>query len=292
MDRRTFTLAVLAVLVAACAPGINIRRQVPARFNLGASRRIAVLRTVGPPPAPDVLVRQLSQAVAAGKHFQLYAAMDRGLSFVIPELGRTVEVGSLRQQIDADVYLIAEVRDFREGTVEEGTSDGGVKTRAAGFATVNFQVVKSDGRVLVYQDYTQVAKAPDAKPNQPPPQVDLRERALSAVTSRFLADISPRYVTEKIELDGDGDLKPGLEAADRGDLAGAQELWRQVLQANPGHAGAVFNIGVAYEVMGEYEKAAEHYQRAGQLNPKPLYLEAQRALQRRLADWQALQQQI
>ena len=283
MNRRLVSIALLLLCAAGCAPGIHIQRLAPARYNLGASRRIAILEVSGVDPGTEVLVRQLSQGVMERRHFTLYNAAHRGLTFVVPGLGARIELGEVRQAVEADVYVIARVTDYRDGDVKGTDKEGKEALKPAGFATVSFQVVKSDGRVLVYRDYSEVTESSDGTA-----RYDLRERSMDKVVGQFLTDITPHFVTEKIELDKDERLKPGIELAESGDLAGASRSWQQVLDADPQHAGAVFNLGVAYEALGEFEKAAEHYQRALSIKPKALYSDALQDLQRRLDERRAL----
>ena len=53
-----------------------------------------------------------------------------------------------------------------------------------------------------------------------------------------------------------------------GDLAGAEALYREILDADPGHADANHLLGVIHHQTGNSEKAVEQITRALEANPK------------------------
>lgn len=289
-------LLLAGLCLVGCAPGIHIRRVVPAAYNLGATRKVAMLEVQGEPRAAMELAHELQRQITRRGHFAFYNAIERGLRISVTGAGARVEIGGIRQEVEADVYLSALVLASQAREVEEKQGAGEaatVKLRPEATVKVNFQVVKADGRVLVFQDYESTKQGEARKADQPPGESALlRQQALSEVVGNFLRDITPRMVTEKIELDDAQPLKPGIQRAEQGDLAGAEQAWKSVLEKDPGHPGAIFNLGVLLEVNGEFEKAAEHYQRASSLSPKPLYRQALENLQRRMADLQALQRRL
>jgi tetratricopeptide (TPR) repeat protein len=282
-------LLLAATLFSACSPGINIRRPVPARYNLGVSRRLALIDVDGAPEARSRVADELRRQITQRGHFELYQAMDSGITLHIPGTNARIELGDVRQRIPADLYMIADVRDYR---LEEIPPTEKTVPKVAGVAEVTFQVVKSDGRVVVADTYRAREEKEVPKDRNYSDVGDLRPAAMDHAVADFLSDITPYFVSEKIQLDEDEILKPGIELADKGDLDGAKRSWDAVLASHPSHAGAVFNLGVILEVRGEFDAAAQTYKRAIGMQPKELYIQTLERLERRQADLRALEQRL
>lgn len=302
---RTLGMAVMvigALLSEACAPGIKVTRLQPARHNLGATRKVAVLEVDGNPMAVTQLTTELQRAIVNAKYYTLINAMNRGLSISVTGAGTRVDIGGVRQQVDADVYLVARVTrwDLVETEKQEERTEQGKKrtvtmVRPEASVRVSFQVVKADGQVVVFQDYDGEANgsAWEAGKRVRYSASEIYEGALRKSVGRFLSDITPAQVVEKIELDdGDPSLKAGIALAEDGNLTGAEASWNEALQANPQNAGAIYNLGVVYETRGEFDRAAAAYQQAYQINPKGIYRDAIENLNRRISDAESLQQRL
>lgn len=63
------------------------------------------------------------------------------------------------------------------------------------------------------------------------------------------------------------EMKFGVEAAQRGLWREAIFRWEKVLQAHPDNAHLRNNLAVAYESLGQFDKAEEHYKEARRLDP-------------------------
>jgi tetratricopeptide (TPR) repeat protein len=302
---RSFLLVVAVLLLAgteACAPGIRVTRLQPSRYNLGTTRRVAVLEVNGNPNATPLVISQLQKQILDRRFYSLINAVNRGLSITVTAAGTRIDVGGIRQQVDADVYVNAMITryDYSEVEKQEEKTEKGRKYYVTKYqpearVRVNFQVVKSDGQVIVLRDYDGDDTGTSYEAGRRPSRsaTDLLESAARESVGRFLDDITPHQVVEKIELDeSDDTLKPGIKMAEAGDLAGAERSWNDVLARSPNNAGAIYNVGVLLETRGEFDQAAGNYTRAFQLNPKGLYHDSLEDLNRRLADAQALQQQI
>ena len=300
--RRALALGLLAATLCACAPGIEVTRLQPSRFNLGSTRRVAVLQVTARPRAQAIVLTQLQEQIVNRRFYKLINAVNRGLSITVTAAGTNIDVGSIRQQVDADVYLNANVLRFDVRTTQhqETEYDHGKKYQVAEYrpeahVRINFQVVKANGEVLVLRDYRGEDDGAEYKAGESPSESreDLLEGAVRQAVAGFLGDITPRQVVEKIELDEDDPaLKPGVNLASHGDLAGAEQAWRAVLAQNPNNAGAIYDVGVLLETRGDFDQAAANYKHAFELRPKSLYRDALQDLNRRLSDAQALQQKI
>ncbi len=68
----------------------------------------------------------------------------------------------------------------------------------------------------------------------------------------------------------DDQFAEAVNCHQRGDLPGAEQLYRAILEANPGHAGALTNLGVLITKSGKLEEAADLYKSAIASNPRQL----------------------
>ncbi len=94
---------------------------------------------------------------------------------------------------------------------------------------------------------------------------------LEKVTSRFVNEISPHYVSKKRKLEkgkGSFHTKYGVRLAKTGMWDAAIGEWQKALEKDPKNAWAHNNLGIAYEKRGEVAKARREYQKANKLNPK------------------------
>lgn len=289
--RAWFVLA--ALLASACAPGVYVRRLVPAPHNLGAARRLALVSVRGDIIGLEaVVLTELKRQVEARRHFALFNALPLRLALAVPPQGQRADLSALRAQVDADYYLVVSVQEFRAFATPVVRADG-TRHRADGAARLAIDLVRADGAWLDTFTVSGLAHGPDpfSKDGEGPPPNDLPQRATRAALDKFLGYVTPTFVTEKIAFDDAEELKPGLELAEAEDLAGAQKAWQDLLAKVPTHAGALYNVGVVYEVQGEYEGARQYYRRALELQPaNQRYQSAERALVRRLADAARLEQ--
>lgn len=300
--RRAALAVLLALAITSCAPGLNVTRWKPARFNLGATRKVAVLGVAGNPAAAPLVYSELEREVLEGKFYSLINATQRGLSVIVTDSGGLIDVAPIRQQVDADVYVSAQVLryDFNEVPHEETRTVNGRSTRVVTFrpearASVSFQVIKSDGRVLVYRTYDGVSQGGSYDPGNRSyaNPANLMLDSLRRAVKSFLGDITPHAVNEKLVLDdSDPLLKSGVELAVKGDLDGAEHTWSDAVAKDSSYAGAIYNLGVLSEVRGDPKAASERYARAFALNPKSIYKDALDELNQRLRETASLQKDL
>jgi tetratricopeptide (TPR) repeat protein len=290
------TAVVLAALLSsACAPGVYVRRLVPATQNLGSARKLALVAVRGQLIGIEaVVLTELRHQVVQRRHFVLTDALPMRLGIEVPPRGQVADVAVFRERLDADYYLVATLTEFRQfSTPVVRTNE--TRHRAEGTARLAMDVIRAaDGKVINRFELMGTAHGPDPfskEAETTPPPVDMPQRATRNAVARFLDLITPRFVTEKIVFEEGEDLKPGIKLAQDEDFEGAKKAWQDLVAKNPNHAGAIYNIGVIYEVQGEYEGAKQWYRRAIELNPtRELYLESERALFKRLDDAAKLEQ--
>jgi len=94
---------------------------------------------------------------------------------------------------------------------------------------------------------------------------------LKKVTSRFVNEISPHYVSKKRKLEkgkGSFHTKQGVRFAKMGMWEAAIGEWQKALEKDPKNAWAHNNLGIVYEKRGEVAEARREYQKAGELKPE------------------------
>ncbi|MEW6367875.1 MAG: tetratricopeptide repeat protein [Acidobacteriota bacterium] len=296
-------LPILALILTDCAPGMRISRFRPARYNLGATRKLALLNVRGPAEATGVVAAELAEQIVSKGVFELYSRVPQSVEIVIIP-GRDVvqNIERVRDLVPTEAYIAADVArwEYTEREIEEKVKENDQEVKKkfrvphAGVA-VNFQVIEAtSGRLVVLREYTAGQDGQKFEPGKPgPKQADLLRSACSDVVGSFLYDITPRWVTEKIVLDEvDPALKDGVELCKRGMLDEAASSFRNVLQTYPGSSGATYNLGVLAEVSGDHALAEEYYRKAIDIDPKPLYQKALQNLQRRVAEEEALKERL
>ncbi len=287
--------AVGLVLSTACAPAMQVTRLAPSTYNLGNTKRVAVLEVNGDPQAVAQVVAGLQQRIINDRYYTLVVATNRGATFIATALGGFIEIGEVRRIVDADVYLNANITRYEYREEERRENDKPTRYAPQAHVRINFQVVKNDGRVVVYRDYEGSDTAPlfDSGKRSDRAPVAMLDNAVRGAIGSFASDITPRMVTDRIVFDNDDELlKPGVKKAQDGDLAGAERDWQTLLSQNPANAGAIYNIGVLLETRGEFEQATANYNQALTLFGKPLYREALENMNRRLAEAKSLNQGI
>lgn len=296
---RGLAVACVVGAMTACAPGIKVARMKPARFNLGATRTVAVLQVNGEPSAASQVMVELQRSVMNDRYYQLINAVNRGILLQVGGLNARVDVGQARSQVNADVFLMAnvlrqEVIEERKTTekIEDGRKYNVTTITPKGYAKINMQVVKADGQVLIFRDYWAEYNGASFETGERRRYnaADLIESAIQKTVRNFVSDITPSRVIEKIVLDdAEPAVKPGVKLAEKGNLNGAWVSWQAVLDANPRSPGAIYNQGVLLETRGDFDEAADAYRKAIEISPKPLYRDALYDLRKRLSDAQSLQ---
>ena len=96
------------------------------------------------------------------------------------------------------------------------------------------------------------------------------------LAAKLVAKISRMKLARIIKLDEGGNtmVMQGVELAKAGLWEEAVEIWRQAIHDEPGNAAAYYNLGVAYEGLGDMKSlrmAGELYKKAASFGHKKLY---------------------
>lgn len=164
-----------------------------------------------------------------------------------------------------------------------------------GSVSVNFKVVNvATGQIMAVrsevQSYRKKAQGPGEIAGIPSTQEIIDSLAQTAVQS-FVKRIAPHYVTDRKEFEkGDDRTQVAIQYGQNGLWDRAQKNFEDVVQSS-GTAEAYYNLGIAYEAQGMYDKAEEAYTAATDRKPKDLYMKALSNIKRLKADRDKLGQQ-
>lgn len=138
----------------------------------------------------------------------------------------------------------------------------------SGTVSVNYRMIDiASGQVVVTKTHTKNYQK-ELKKNTVGDDEVLAE-LLTGVTSGFVGDISPHYVTvSKKLMSSKADPKNlGQAYAKQGEWPRALEIWERSSTQAPNDAALWHNIGVAQEALGRIEQAEQAYNRALQIDP-------------------------
>ncbi len=132
----------------------------------------------------------------------------------------------------------------------------------------------------------------DAQEIQMRPEGEVIERLISQVVDEFVGQLMPHevHIEVKVAKVKSKPAKAGLKLAQANEWDKAIELFREGLQEKPKDHGAWYDLGLAYEITGRFDKALESYERAYSIKDQQYYLEGvQRVKPRAMAMKQASQ---
>src|SRR5215475_5239333 len=146
-------------------------------------------------------------------------------------------------------------------------------------------VDESGRRAYVSIDVAEWAfSSPRTSSNETEPQARVRllESSLRAVDD-LLRALAPRPRVEDVELDVESPLlKPGADAATRGDLEEARASFESVYSRHPELAAAAYDLGLLNEALGHWEQAEALYAEAVSKKDDRLYRDALDSVRARL----------
>lgn len=160
----------------------------------------------------------------------------------------------------------------------------------SGTVAVSFRVVRTEtGEVLVGKQQAENYKYDTGNPPSKGLLLGRKEElgsdeVLAGLTQEIVAklssEIQPHPVTYQaiVETGGtffsDAQVMHGIELIRANRAEDAIQHYEGVARNNPQNSSAYYNLGVAYEMIGELNKAEEAYRAAEKIEPKPLYVKA------------------
>jgi curli biogenesis system outer membrane secretion channel CsgG len=184
------------------------------------------------------------------------------------KLGKVVTAGAL---IFGDVQAsYREVPDENRYKDEKNVTHTSYAIKGETYVRANFKIVDvSTGRLIVARTYEErrddTNRATDRRP-EPIDRIQLENGARRAIVERFMRAIVPHQEYQYANFQKDSDipqLEGGIGWAERGDWKKAQSTFNDAAQASetnvklkaPQIAKCYWNLGLAYEYAGDYEKA-------------------------------------
>jgi len=107
------------------------------------------------------------------------------------------------------------------------------------------------------------------------PREQILKDLLAEVVEDFARQIAPYVVVERRPIEGGkGMMSVGKKYAQRGLWEEARDAFAQAVVNEPQSAAAHYNLGLALEVLGDWDRAEAEYQRAIKLQSKDMYIDA------------------
>ncbi len=324
-------LLISVLLIAACAPTvIQIPVRKPAAVDVGSIRKIAVVDFAGPQGSGKLAASLLTSGLLNAGFYKIFERekIDQILEEHKLAMAGVVDASSARQVgqlLGVDGLIFGEVTAF---TVEP--DQHGVQKIEKKIGTGKYRIVKKGNKkvreeikktVLVDQQYIirrgtvsvtfrmvnvetgeLVASIANSKTYNSGKVIEGQGRLkarkeilydlLKGLVNEFVAQVSPHIVIEKRKLEnGKGAMEVGVKYAKNGLWDDARQAFLQAVKTNPSDAKAHYNLGIAYEVAGNFDLAEKEYKKAIVLSKKDLYFSALANLKKMKAEREKLKRQ-
>ncbi|MBN1780514.1 tetratricopeptide repeat protein [bacterium] len=166
-----------------------------------------------------------------------------------------------------------------------------------GTVAINFRVVNVETGVLlaVHSDSKSYdsGKVVEGSGKSLKPKGQILAELAREITKRFANMISIHELTQQLYVEpGKGNIDLGRKYAENGLWPEAVEAWEQAVTDTPKEPAVYYNLGVAYEIDGEFDKAEELYKKAMSLKQTKRYMQALARLRKARMDQAELEQQI
>jgi len=113
------------------------------------------------------------------------------------------------------------------------------------------------------------------------------------VIEQFIPLITPYTIRVSKTFEEDNDaVDLGIEYAQKNLWDRAMSIWEDELGRDPRNTAALYNLGLAHEVMGDFDQAESYYNRALDIEPNDLYMEALANIRQRKIEQQNLEKQL
>jgi len=245
---------------------LRVPRPAPAVVDLGPRARVlSLVRVDGPDDSPTVVVHTLKGRAARQGFFQVEAWAP----------GDPVDASGRRAYVSIDIVEWTFASPRTSSSEREPQARVRLLTRVARTPEGPWSEPYETGALVEGTESTSdVSRAGE-------PQL-LLESSLRAVDD-LLRALAPRPRVEEVELDVDSPLlKPGAEAATRGDLEEARASFESVRARHPELPSAAYDLGLVNEALGYWERAETLYAEAVSKKDDRLYRDALGSVRARL----------
>ena len=160
-----------------------------------------------------------------------------------------------------------------------------VNFRLVSIETGEIRATDSNSRSTTQKYYPHKGRIPSAD--------GILDNLSEQVLDKFIPLITPHHVRVSKEFDEDNDqVDLGIEFAQKGLWDKAKDIWEAEVMKDPGNSAALYDLGIAYEVMGDFDRAEQLYDQALSIEPKDIYMEALSNIRQRKIDQQKLMEQL
>jgi tetratricopeptide (TPR) repeat protein len=256
MNRKLVSV-LLALGALGCAPTVEVSRLVPPEVSLGTVRALSVQMKTN---VGDAVASALANGLVSGElplPLDAKEALKTRLTERLAQFGATV----CGAPPCGDAALTVTFRETQMAVA--GTDNGWPIMRVR--LEVRYLIVRNDGVKLMDMSAWErrQARAENAE--------SALNNALDRLANSFSSSFLPRRQTAAIPIDDGGELQPGVDALLSGHPDIAYDLFSKLVAAQPNNAGAHYDLGVVYEVRGEWGRAAPYYRRAMELSDRARY---------------------
>lgn len=184
----------------------------------------------------------------------------------------------VREEIKKTVLVDQNYR-IRRGTV------------AVTFRTVNIETGELIASKAVSKSYDS-GKLIEGRGNLKPQDAILND-LMSEIVKDFSRIIAPYIVTERLALEaGKGSIQVGVQYARNGLWDEAINAFKMAVNEQPKNSNAHYNLGISYQIVGDFDNAEEEFNKAIALKNKNLYFRALSNVKQQRLDREKLRQQV
>lgn len=177
------------------------------------------------------------------------------------------------------------VEEYVERSYINRTVSVGVNFRLVSVQTGEIRASDSNTKSNTKKYYPHKGKIPAAD--------QILDNLSENVLNKFIPLITPYQVSVSKEFEEGNDMvDQGIEYAQKNLWDRAKNIWEAEVLKDPGNSPALYNLGIAYEVMGDLDKAEQLYNKALDIEPNELYMEAVSNIRQRKIEQQKLQEQL
>ena len=164
---------------------------------------------------------------------------------------------------------------------------------------VNLKVIDvQSGKILATKRFKSEYRGSTSEQDAEPDEIDTTALFASCrndIISQFMRTIAPYTIMVNMSFTKDKeipDLEQGINMAKVGNWDSAIEYFQGAVDNFPSSWKAHFDLGLAYECTGEYEKAIEELNTAYSLNPKSSIANEISQCKMRIAEQKKLEEQL
>ncbi len=322
----------ILLFLTGCAPTVvNLPVYKPAEIDIKGIKKIAILDFSGPENSGTLASSMLTSELLNSKFFQIFERSKVDQILKEHELAMTgvIDESTARQVgqlLGVDGLIFGDIVTYRVEPDEVGREKVQKKVGTGKYRVVtkNNKKVREEitKTVLVDQEYkirrgtaavtfrmvnveTGELLASNAKSESfnsgkiVNGRGDLKARdailndLMSEMVKEFAHQIAPHLVQEKHQLeDGKGMVKVGVQYAKNGLWDEALDAFKAAVKQTPQDPKAHYNLGLAFQVVGDFDSAEKEFQKAIALKNKNLYFQALAHIKELRLEREKLRQQV